>query len=588
MYWRHFDLSAEPFSLTPDPAFLYLSSVHAEAYAALMVGLRERRGLIAMIGEVGTGKTTLVYSLLSALGPEIHTAYISNARLSFDGILRSALRDFSVECDSVHSAELLEAFNQFLNQCAEDGSTAAIVIDEAQNLSRDTFEDLRLLTNFETYKHKLLQIVLVGQPELDSKLRDPSLRQVADRIAVRCHVNPLTAHEVRQYLQHRLSAAGGSIEIFSEGAVRMLVHYSRGIPRSINILGHNAMLFAYGSGRTRVTRKDVRSAVREREGRGLVRFEARLPQWLSRGGERAPRARLSYAQMLLAGVAAGLVFFALGASGAKLLREASSHDAQPPATELHAPVRTLDAKDTRGKRPHDGSRVHEGSAVVNNGSTADVTKPAPVAVEQSAPVVVSPPVNDVGPTPAASEPTTASADENHPTATDKAPEKAPEPAADAAATATHDVVASAEPALPMPEPSPVVAPAPQPAPAAPVAPEASAPAAPAAPAPIVASAPAAPAAAKRQTQENAGGTAKVVITSKPTDGRAAADIRVIQVSPGSSLYDLMTNIYGAYDPRYVPRIQAMNPQMKDPNFIVAGDELRFPEDLREETRKQSR
>ena len=249
MYWEHFNLKGEPFSLTPDPAFLYLSAVHAEAYAALIVGLRERRGLLAMIGEVGTGKTTLVYSLLSRLGPEIHTAYISNPRLSFEGILRSALRDFGVQCDDIQASDLLEAFDRFLLRCAEEGTTAALVIDEAQNLPNETFEDLRLLTNFETYKNKLLQIVLVGQPELDAKLRDPSLRQVTDRIAVRCHVNPLTPRETRSYIQHRLAACGGSSDVFTEAALKELVRRSLGIPRTINVLAHNAMLFAYG-GRT--------------------------------------------------------------------------------------------------------------------------------------------------------------------------------------------------------------------------------------------------------------------------------------------------------------------------------------------------
>ena len=278
MYWRRFNLTGEPFSLTPDPAFLYLSSIHAEAYAALTMGLKERRGLISMIGEVGTGKTTLVYSLLSTVGPEIHTAYISNARLSFDGILRSALRDFGVRGDNLHGVDLLDAFNEFLQGCARQGTTAALVIDEAQNLSHDTFEDLRLLSNFETYKHKLLQIVLVGQPELDSKLRDPALRQVAERIAVRCHVNPLTAQETRHYIDHRLSAVGGSSDIFTETALRTIISRSAGIPRAVNILCHNAMLFAYGQAKSKVTRAMVLEAVHEKEGVGLVRTGSSLPR----------------------------------------------------------------------------------------------------------------------------------------------------------------------------------------------------------------------------------------------------------------------------------------------------------------------
>src|SRR6185503_16170493 len=166
--------------------------------------------------------------------------------------------------------------------------------------------------------------------------------------------------------------------IFSEGAVRMLVHYSRGIPRSINILGHNAMLFAYGSGRTRVTRKDVRSAVREREGRGLVRFEARLPQWMSR--ERSPRARLSYVQMLLAGVAAGLVFFALGASGAKMLRDTGSDEAASPKAkrQTSAPVREVSAPAVAAAPTPPPTEP---------GVPAVAAVPAPTPAEQGAPAV---------------------------------------------------------------------------------------------------------------------------------------------------------------------------------------------------------
>jgi len=284
MYWRRFNLTGEPFSLTPDPAFLFFSPVHAEAFAALKVGLQERRGLITMIGEVGTGKTTLVYSLLSNLGPEVHTAYISNPRISFDSMLRTAMRDFGAKHRAKNSAALLTAFNEFLQRCAHNNTTAALVIDEAQNLSNETFEDLRLLSNFETYKHKLLQIILVGQPELDVKLRDPSLRQVAERVAVRCHVNPLTAQQSRQYIEHRLASVGGSTHIFTEAALRLIIRRSRGIPRTLNILCHNAMLFAFGVGKERVTRSMAVEAIAEKEGRGLVRLRSPLSGWLPSTG----------------------------------------------------------------------------------------------------------------------------------------------------------------------------------------------------------------------------------------------------------------------------------------------------------------
>ncbi|MBI3769561.1 MAG: AAA family ATPase [Deltaproteobacteria bacterium] len=271
MYASHFHLRAEAFSLTPDPAFLYLSPGHAEALAALKIGLEGRRGIMVMVGEVGTGKTTLLYSLLSELGEGIKTAYISNTKLRFDDILRQALADFGVPCASRDRVELLAALNGFLRQCAADGTTAALVIDEAQNLRNDVFENLRLLSNYETYTEKLLQIVLVGQPELETKLRQTSLRQLRERIAVRCNINPLTRDESRRYLEHRLQRVDGtSAAIFTGPASALIVLKARGIPRRINILCHTAMLFAFGRGAHLVTFAIARTAVRENEGRGLV------------------------------------------------------------------------------------------------------------------------------------------------------------------------------------------------------------------------------------------------------------------------------------------------------------------------------
>jgi len=272
MYAEHFGLRTEAFALTPDPAFLYRSPDHAEALAALKIGLEGRRGLMLMIGEVGMGKTTLLYSLLSELGAEIHTAYISNTRLSFDEILRQALADFGVPCASRDRIDLLNALNAFLHRCAASGETAALIVDEAQNLDEESFENLRLLSNYETYTEKLLQIVLVGQPELDAKLARPSLRQVTERVAVRCHINPLGQEEALRYLEHRLHCVGGSTAIFTPAALRLAVRASKGIPRRLNIICHNALLFAFGHGLTTVSFAEVNAAVQEKLGRGLVSF----------------------------------------------------------------------------------------------------------------------------------------------------------------------------------------------------------------------------------------------------------------------------------------------------------------------------
>ena len=286
MYERHFALRTEPFSLTPDPSFLYLSPEHAEAMAAIEVGLRGRRGLMVMTGEVGTGKTTLLYELLTRLGSEVRTAYISNTKLSFDHMLQQALTDFGIPCPGPDRLDRLTALNTFLRQCATEGATAALVIDEAQNLDGEAFEHLRLLSNFETFTSKLLQVVLVGQPELRLKLRHPSLHQVAERVAVHCHLKPLSRAESRKYVQHRLECAGGSLALFSPAALRLLLRRAHGVPRRINIICHNALLFAYGADAERVARSHVRAAVREREGLRMVRTapqDHRIKIWQTTG-----------------------------------------------------------------------------------------------------------------------------------------------------------------------------------------------------------------------------------------------------------------------------------------------------------------
>jgi len=304
MYAAHFGLNAEPFSLTPDPAFLFLSPGHAEALAALEIGLRARRGLIVMTGEVGTGKTTLLYTILQRLGPQMRTAYIQNTSVCFDAMLRQALADLGVTCAGQRREDLLAAFNGVLLQSAADDASVVLVVDEAQNLSDETIESLRLLSNYETFTTKLLQIVLVGQPELESKLRNPRLRQIAERVAVRCHVNPLSWGDSRHYAAHRLEGVGGGLDVFSPAALRLLLWKARGIPRRINILCHNALLFAYGRTDGRVSLRAARAAVREHDGRGRVSAWWRgpvLPPALRVGG----RWPLLAAAVLLSLVAAG-------------------------------------------------------------------------------------------------------------------------------------------------------------------------------------------------------------------------------------------------------------------------------------------
>jgi len=266
IWLEHFGLREAPFSLTPDPSYFFMGANHVEALAGLKLGLIEKRGLIVLVGEVGTGKTTVVYSLLSSLESETETAYVSNPSLSFDEILESALKDLGAELTGDRRLDRLEALNQFLLKSERSGKSVAIVIDEAQGLSRRGYEQLRLLLNFETFKNKMLQIILVGQPELAQRLARPELRQIADRIAVRCQLKPLKGQEAEKYIAHRLEAAGGSLDLFTVPARRLLVRASRGNPRRINVVGHNAMLFAFAKGAARVDRSVVAEAIRDIKG----------------------------------------------------------------------------------------------------------------------------------------------------------------------------------------------------------------------------------------------------------------------------------------------------------------------------------
>jgi general secretion pathway protein A len=266
---------AEAFSLTPDPARLFLSRDHAEALAGLRVGLEYRRGLIVVVGEVGIGKTTVAYSLLSGLGAGVRTAYIANTRVPFDGLLGHALTDFGVECAERDRAGLLSALGTFLLESATRRDLVVLVVDEAQSLDDETFENLRLLSNVETYQEKLLQIVLLGQPELDTKLRQPHLRQIAERVGVRVNINPLDDAESERYIAHRLEYAGGSTTMFHPAALRTIIRRADGVPRRMNILCHNALLLAYAGGAAQVTNAMAREAAHELAGGGLVRLGQR-------------------------------------------------------------------------------------------------------------------------------------------------------------------------------------------------------------------------------------------------------------------------------------------------------------------------
>jgi len=264
MYCNYFGFSERPFELTPDPKFLYLSRGHIEMLAALTYGIHERRGFITIIGEVGTGKTILINAALERLDENTKVAVIFNTDMTFDQMLHMALVDLRLAKadETLHKVQALNRLNAFAIKQLPWGGNVAFIVDEAQNLDRRSMENLRLLSNLETHKHKLVQIVLSGQPELDAKLNDPELRQLAQRISLRRYITPLSEKETYEYIQHRLAVAHYQGPSLFNGKVQKLVwNYSGGVPRNINILCDNALLIGYGLKNKRINEAIVKEAI---------------------------------------------------------------------------------------------------------------------------------------------------------------------------------------------------------------------------------------------------------------------------------------------------------------------------------------
>lgn len=251
MYLRYYDLKVEPFGVTPDPRFLYLSPDHKEALGALVYGVRERKGFVSIVGEVGTGKTTILRAFMESIDPKKFTAiYIFNSLATFDLILQE-IRPGPPE---YKPRGRVRAVQEWLISEYAKGRKVILIIDDAQRMAIETLEKLRLLSNLETAKHKLLQIVLAGQPELDELLEQRELRQLKQRIAVRASIGSLTRIDSIAYIEHRLARAGGDMNtLFAKSALRQIVRHADGNPRMLNILCDNALITGYGYQKKRIT-----------------------------------------------------------------------------------------------------------------------------------------------------------------------------------------------------------------------------------------------------------------------------------------------------------------------------------------------
>jgi general secretion pathway protein A len=264
MYTAFYGLREKPFSLTPDPHFLFLAEPHREALAHVLYGVEQGEGFIAVTGEVGTGKTTLCRTVMQRLGSDTEIAYIFNPSLTGEELLHAINVEFGLLTEGRTRAELSDQINQFLLEMKRAERRVLLIIDEAQNLQASTLEEIRLLSNLETSTSKLIQILLFGQPELDQTLDSKALRQLRQRISVRWSLSPLTADEVIEYVRHRLRiAAGGECNLFNERALREVRRRSRGIPRLVNLLADRALLAGYATDAKEIGADLVNQAARE-------------------------------------------------------------------------------------------------------------------------------------------------------------------------------------------------------------------------------------------------------------------------------------------------------------------------------------
>jgi general secretion pathway protein A len=268
VYLEYYGLIEAPFDITPNPRFLYFSTKHREALNHLLYGIRERKGFVQLTGEVGAGKTTICRSMLEQLGGSYETALILNPILSVDQLLKAIAMEFQIDVKEMDRLEIVAALNDFLLKLVAQHKEAVLIIDEAQDLTDELLEQVRLLSNLEMDDRKLLQIVLMGQPELRQRLNAFRLRQLRQRITVRYHLNPLRFSEIAQYVQHRLHVSGAKgAPYFSTAAFWRIFRYSQGIPRLVNAVCDKCLLAGYVQQRDTINFGMVGMAIRELEGK---------------------------------------------------------------------------------------------------------------------------------------------------------------------------------------------------------------------------------------------------------------------------------------------------------------------------------
>jgi len=287
VYLSHFDLRKPPFTMTPDPKYFFQSRTHLEALASLVYGIKERKGFILLTGNVGTGKTTVLRTLLESIDTNVVFSHVINTDVTYTELLQMICSDFGLAIAGRGKVELTEDLFSFLVETRLEGKTALVVVDEAQNLRSEVMESLRMLSNLETPRDKLLQILLCGQPELQAKLQQGALRQLAQRIVVSCTLSPLEPREVERYIYQRMRISGGcGDEVFPEEVTEYIAELSGGVPRLINILCDTSLLLAYAEGGRVVTKDIVEQAAAQCIGLASIEMEPQIePVSVARPGK---------------------------------------------------------------------------------------------------------------------------------------------------------------------------------------------------------------------------------------------------------------------------------------------------------------
>ncbi len=388
MYHEHFGLSGAPFEFNPTASVLFMSAGHREGLAALEWGLREPSGFTMLVGEIGAGKTTLIYSLLATQHQGVRSAWVANPRLSFEEMLRQILGQLGVDqSETSGKLALLQAFDAQLAGLAAD-ECVAVIIDEAQDLSDDALEDLRLLSNFQSLERRRLQIVLVGQIELARRLSGPQLRQLNQRIGARALLPTLRGKEIFDYVEYRVRSRGGDVErLFTRGAIKELTRESGGIPRRINVLCHNALLLAFAEGEECVTDQHVRDATRDYD--HLLVSRATRREKIAASASAATRAAATrLARMATPAPSTKRVIraSATGAFAAMCLVAivaAGFFELRPPRSNFSAPAARFASQETK---PRSAIEVEWSPAQLTTRSE-EATRPAPKTIV-SAPINV--------------------------------------------------------------------------------------------------------------------------------------------------------------------------------------------------------